>query len=91
EVRKNVSETAHETRDKVADTKRVIGDALGKAKGAVVEKGQDVKENAKESIDKSKEVTTTAKGMAKTMGDDIVTNTSEQVENVHEKAMEEEV
>ncbi|KAK8260825.1 hypothetical protein V6Z12_D13G144300 [Gossypium hirsutum] len=71
-------ESAHETRDKAADTKGAIGDALGKAKGAVVQKGQDVKEKVKESIDKAKEAATTAKDTAKTMGADIVTNTSEQ-------------
>ncbi|KAA3487648.1 Transmembrane protein [Gossypium australe] len=55
EVKEKVLETAHKTRDKVADTKGAIGDALGKAKGVIVQKGQDVKERAKESIGKSNE------------------------------------
>ncbi|MBA0645978.1 hypothetical protein Goklo_014000 [Gossypium klotzschianum] len=61
------------------------------AKWAVVQKGQDVKERVKESIDKANEAATTTEDTTKTMGDDIVTNTSKQVENVQEKAMEESV
>ncbi|PPD97265.1 hypothetical protein GOBAR_DD05713 [Gossypium barbadense] len=89
EVRKKVSETAHEIKDKVIDTKGSISDALGKEKGEIMQKGQDVKQRAKESIDKSKEAVTIEKETTKMMGDDIVTNISEQVENVQEKTMEE--
>ncbi|KAK5772092.1 hypothetical protein PVK06_048361 [Gossypium arboreum] len=85
EVREKVSKTAHGTRDKVVDTKGAIGDALDKEKRLVMQKGQDVKETVKESIDKAKEAETTEKDTAKTMGDDIVTNTLEQVENVQER------
>ncbi|XVF73987.1 hypothetical protein PTKIN_Ptkin13bG0025800 [Pterospermum kingtungense] len=85
-VKDKVSETAHEAKEKVASPKRwvshetaqqtkgAVGDALGKAKEAVARKGQDVKENAKET--------------AKSIGDHIVSNISE-VENAREKAMKE--
>ncbi|MBA0819089.1 hypothetical protein Gohar_025727 [Gossypium harknessii] len=74
------SGTVHEAKEKVKD----------KA-WETVQEGQDVKERVKESIDKANEAATTIEDTAKTMGDDIVTNTSKQVENVQEKAMEDTV
>ncbi|XWS23398.1 hypothetical protein CRYUN_Cryun28dG0010700 [Craigia yunnanensis] len=84
---------SHETKDKVAETARqtkgAVSDALGKAKEAAAQKGQGVKESAKESIDKAKDTIKTAKDTAKTIWDHIVSNVTEQVENAREKAMEE--
>ncbi|XVE55028.1 hypothetical protein DITRI_Ditri03aG0128200 [Diplodiscus trichospermus] len=82
-----------ETKDKVSETaqqtKGAVGDALGKAKEAVTQKGQDVKESAKESIDKANKTVKTAKDTARTIGDHIVGNVTEQMENTRERAMEE--
>ncbi|MBA0635183.1 hypothetical protein Godav_003303 [Gossypium davidsonii] len=71
--------------------KQATSGTVHKSEREVVQKGQDVKERVKESIDKANEAATTTEDTTKTMGDDIVTNTSKQVENVQEKAMEESV
>ncbi|MBA0880993.1 hypothetical protein Goshw_018416 [Gossypium schwendimanii] len=85
-----ISDIAHEANKLKQATSGTIHKAKEKVKARLgkpfVQKGQDVKERAKESIDKANEAATTTEDTAKTMGDDLVTNTSEQVENVQEKA-----
>ncbi|PPD95478.1 hypothetical protein GOBAR_DD07502 [Gossypium barbadense] len=95
-----VSDIAHEANKLKQATSGTAHEAKEKVKDKAWETAQEVKEKvsklhtepetrAKESIDKAKEAAIIAKDTAKMMGADIVTNKSEQVENVQEKAMEE--
>ncbi|TYG37552.1 hypothetical protein ES288_D13G150500v1 [Gossypium darwinii] len=81
-----VSDIAHEANKLKQATSGTAHEAKEKVKDKAWETAQEVKEK---SIDKAKEAAIIAKDTAKMMGADIVTNKSEQVENVQEKAMEE--
>ncbi|MBA0575304.1 hypothetical protein Golob_027907, partial [Gossypium lobatum] len=85
-----ISDIAHEANKLKQANLGTIHEAKEKVKDKAWETGQDVKERAKESIDKANEAAT-IEDTAKTMRDDIVTNTSEQVENVQERALEKSV